>query len=359
MKALKNTILGIVGFAALYSCSTNNQENKDEKATIVEVYSPTENNNKGFNLSGEVTAKQTTTISTRTMGYIRRIYVKPGDKVAEGQLLVAISSDDVLAKKAQVQAMIQEAEAAAKNAQRDYERFKILRVQNSVSDKELENVALQNTSMKAKSQMAHQQMNEVNAMLAYTNIRAPFSGVVTQKMADEGSIANPGMPILALEQNGELQVSATIPENYIQYVKVGDTAQIELNSQDITITGKIVELSPSAYRTGGQYSMKLAINSKDKTNIRPGMYASIFIPNNTKERTSSRIMIEESSIVHRDQLTGVYIVDEENQAILRWIRLGKKSGNRVEVLSGLSPNEKIVLRAESKLYNGKKVATSK
>lgn len=360
MKTLRNVFLGIVGISTLYSCSSSDKlEDKDKTIVKVEAYSPGQSTNEGFYLSGEVTAKQTANISTRMMGYINKIYVKPGDKVASGQLLVSISSDDILAKKAQVQAMITEAEAAAKNAQRDYERFKTLLNQNSVSDKELENVALQNTSMNAKVQIARQQMNEVNAMLSYTNIRAPFSGVVTQKMVDEGSMANPGMPILTIEQNGELQVIASIPENYIQYVKVGDVAKMELKSLGASIDGKVSELSPSAFRTGGQYSMKLAIDTKDKENIRPGMYVNILIPNKTSENITSKIMLDKSSIVYRDQLTGVYVIDDQSQANLRWIRLGKTIGNQVEVLSGLSQNDKIVSKAEGKLYNGVKVSVNK
>lgn len=360
MKTLRNAFLGIVGISTLYSCSSSDKlEDKDKTIVKVEAYSPAQSTNEGFYLSGEVTAKQTANISTRMMGYVTKIYVKPGDKVASGQLLVSISSDDILAKRAQIQAMITEAEAAAKNAQRDYERYKTLRNQNSVSEKELENVDLQNTSMNARVQMARQQMNEVNAMLSYTNIRAPFTGVVTQKMVDEGSMANPGMPILTIEQNGELQVTASIPENYIQYVKVGDVAKMELKSLGITIDGKISELSPSAFRTGGQYSMKLAIETKDKENIRPGMYVNILIPNKTGENITSKIMLDKNSIVYRDQLTGVYVIDDQSQANLRWIRLGKTIGNQVEVLSGLNQNDKIVSKAEGKLYNGVKVSVNK
>lgn len=360
MKIIRNVFLGIAGISSLYSCSSSDkQENKTEPAIKVEAYSPAQFTNEGFYLSGEVVAKQTATISTRMMGYINKIYVKPGDKVSAGQLLVSVSSDEILAKRAQVQAMITEAEAAAKNSQRDYNRFKTLRDQNSVSDKELENVVLQNTSMNAKVQMARQQMNEVNAMLAYTNIRAPFSGVVTQKIVDEGSMANPGMPILTIEQNGELQVVASVPENYIQYVKVGDAAKMELKSLGITIEGKVSELSPSAFRTGGQYSMKLAIDTKDKANIHSGMYVNILIPNKTGDSIASKIMLDKNSIVYRDQLTGVYVVDGQNQANLRWVRLGKTIGDQVEILSGLNQQDKIVSKAEGKLYNGVKVSVNK
>lgn len=356
MKTLKNSILIFIGMAVFYSCGSDKKAVSNNSTVNVEIYTPSQSSNDGLYLSGEVVAKQTANISTRMMGYVNKIYVKPGDKVSEGQLLVSISNDDLLAKKAQVQAMITEAEAASKNAQRDYERFKTLHAQNSVSDKELENVALQNTSMNAKVQMAKQQLNEVDAMMAYTNIRAPFSGVITQKMVDEGSIANPGMPILTLEQNGDFQVLATVPENYIQYVKVGDTAKIELKSLGVTIDGQISELSPSAFRSGGQYAMKLSLDSKNQENIHSGMYANILIPNVDIDVTSSKILLDKNSIVYRDQLTGVYVLDDQNQANLRWVRLGKTIGNQIEVLSGISDNERVVSTADSKLYNGVKVS---
>ena len=360
MKNLRNAILGLLGAISLYACSSssNKEDNTNDAAVQVRLYTPTESTNDGFYLSGEIVAKQSATISTRMMGYIRKIYVKPGDKVSAGQLLLSISSDEISAKRKQAEAMITEAEAASKNAQRDYERFKILHAQNSVSDKELENIGLQNTSMNAKVQMAHQQIKEIDAMLAYSNIRAPFSGVITQKMMDEGNMANPGMPILGIEQKGELQIVASVPENYIQYVKVGDAAKIDIKSLGVTIDGKVSELSPSAFQTGGQYMMKLSIDTKENPAIHSGMYAGIFIPNNTGDSMGSKIMLDKSSIIYRDQLTGVFVVDDSSQANLRWIRLGKTVGDQVEVISGLNAGDKIVSKTESKLYNGIKVAIS-
>lgn len=356
MKTFKTIAIGIIGLVTLASCSSQSDKKETSATVPVVVYSPAANSSKGVFLSGEVTAKQTAPISTRMMGYIQKIHVKPGDRVAAGQLLVSISNEDLMAKQAQVQAMITETEAAAKNAKKDYERFQTLREQNSVSDKELENVSLQHISMQSKVEMAQQQMSEVRAMLAYTNIRAPFSGVITQKMADEGSMANPGMPILVLEQSGELQVVSSVPEAYISHVSVGDSAQIEVKSMGKTITGKVSELSPSAYRSGGQYAMKLTFDTAANPHIHAGMYVQINMPGIGAESASDRILLDRSSIVQREQLTGVYVVNDQNQAILRWIRLGKEIGDQVEVLSGLQPEDRVVLKSEGKMYNGVKVS---
>lgn len=359
MATSKRIIPAILMAAALYSCSSATDNKKEESAVQVETYSPTQFSSDDIYLSGVVSAKQTAVISTRMMGFVRKVYVKQGDRVKQGQLLIVINSDDLNAKKAQAQAMITEAEAAAKNAQRDYERFQKLHTQKSVSDKELENMALNNTSMQSKVKIARQMLNEVNAMLAYTHITAPFSGIVTQKMIDEGSTASPGMPLLSLEQSGEMVVTSSVPENYIQYVHKGDPVKIGIKSLNISINGTISELSPSAYMTGGQYSMKIALDAKEKENLRPGMFAGIHVPGKMKQEQTSKILINKASVFHRDQLTGVYTVDGQHQAVLRWVRLGKEEGNQVEVLSGLNRDDQVIANPGNGLYNGKKVITSK
>ena len=90
----------------------------------VETYLPTVVQDNGIFISGMASAKQTAMISTRMMGFVDKIYVKQGDPVKKGQLLMVINSDDLKAKKAQAEAMVTEAEAAFKNARRDYERYK-------------------------------------------------------------------------------------------------------------------------------------------------------------------------------------------------------------------------------------------
>jgi multidrug resistance efflux pump len=117
-----------------------------------------------------------------------------------------------LAKRAQAQAMLTEAEAALKDAKKDYERYEELYKQKSASAKEFENITLHYNSVKAKVEAAHQMKNEADGMLIYTNLTAPFSGVVTQRNLDEGSTANPGIPILMVEQVGSYEVRASVSE---------------------------------------------------------------------------------------------------------------------------------------------------
>ena len=115
------------------------------------------------------------------MGYITKLTVQVGDHVHKGQLIATISNNDIVAKRAQAEAMISEAEAALKNAQKDYDRFSALYKEQSASAKELDNVTLQYNSAQSRVESAKQMRNEINAMLAYTQLTAPFAGIVTQK----------------------------------------------------------------------------------------------------------------------------------------------------------------------------------
>ena len=363
MKQFRNTailLLSVTVGAILSACSSSKKEDtKTEAAVSVVVETPSFNDNAGVQASGQIEAGQTAMISTRVMGYITSIKVKAGDQVKQGQLLATISNDDLLAKRAQVQASVSEAEAAAKVSAKDLDRFTQLYNKQSASAKELENVKLQNQSMHAKLETARQMRNEVNAMLAYTRITAPFSGVITQKFMEAGSMANPGMPILALEQTKSFQAVISIPEADVMKVKKRGMVKITVKSTGDTFMGAVSEISPSSQFSGGQYIAKIAIPDKNAKDMKAGMYVNAFIEADGKQNTGSLLTIPLACVVTKEDLTGVYVVGSDNQALLRWIRLGKTIGDRVEVLSGLSPKESFVLKAQGRIYNGAKLEITK
>jgi RND family efflux transporter MFP subunit len=363
MKQFRNTailLLSVSVGALLSACSSSKkEETKTEPTVEVVVGTPSFNNNTGVQASGQIEAGQTAMISTRAMGYITSVKVKPGDQVKQGQLLATISNDDLMAKRAQVQASVSEAEAASKVSAKDLERFTQLYNKQSASAKELENVNLQNQSVHAKLEAARQMRNEINAMLAYTRITAPFSGVITQKFMEAGSMANPGMPILALEQTKSFQAVIAVPEADVMKVQKKGQVKITVKSTGDTFMAPISEISPSSQFSGGQYIAKIAIPDKNARNMKAGMYVNAFIEADGKQTAESLLTISVESVVTKEDLTGVYVVSSDQQASLRWIRLGKKLGDRVEVLSGLSQNESFVVKAEGRIYNGAKLKITK
>lgn len=351
--------LGVFASIVLASCSNESGNDTKQKQEPIAVTVATANKTatRFIQASGKVESTETAVISTRLMGFITKINVRSGDRVEKGQLLATISNGDILAKRAQAQAMVAEAEAALSDAKKDYERYAELYEQQSASVKEFENIALHYKSVKAKTEAARQMQKEAEAMLAYSNLTAPFSGVITQRNADEGSMANPGMPILVLEHIGSYQVNTFVSEEDISRVKTGSTTEVTIKSTGQKIRGMVSEVSPSSRLNGGQYLVKVRIDQRDKQVLFAGMYAHVSILSPVADAgEEERLMIPGEALVKRDQLNGLYTVRNGNTALLRWVTVGKNYGDQVEVLSGLNEEEAFILSAEGKLYNGAPVS---
>lgn len=363
----RNTIsvFAATALLSLAACSGDKTETVAKTQTPIAVQTAVAggtNINAGvLEASGQVEASQSVNISTRVMGYITQMKVKVGDRVHAGQLLFTVNSNDITAKRAQTDALITQAEAAQRAAQKDLDRYTALYKQQSASAKELDQVTLQFQSAKANADAARQMRNEVSAQLAYTSVTAPFAGIITQKLADAGSMANPGMPVLTLEQSGNLQVSASIPETQIAAVKLGDEVTMSIESANKTITGKVIQVNPSSQFTGGQYIVKISVPAAEAKQLYAGMYVHLRIPvkGTAAAKESGKILVPTKAIITRDQLTGLYTISSQNTALLRWVRLGATSGDQVEVLSGLAANETFILSAEGRLYNGAPVTIKK
>jgi len=358
----KNLYLIAITIVILMTISCGDTETKAEvdntPAVPVSVQTVSANtNNPVVIASGKVQAVNSAQLSTRMMGFVANVPVNVGDKVSQGQLLVAINNADLQAKQAQVNASITEANAAFTNAQKDYERFKNLFVENSASQKELDDMTAQFNMAKARLEGAQQMKNEINAQFAYSNITAPFSGVITRKNVKKGDMANPGQPLVSIESPGNFEVIAMVPETEISAIKNNTKVTVSIKSMNETLTGMVTEVSPSAQQTGGQYLVKIILD-KTEVNVRSGMFATVVFPIERKDATTNVVLIPKAALVTRGQLSGVYTVSQSNTAVLRWLRLGKTMGDQVEVLSGLQVDETYIVNADAKLYNGVKISSS-
>ena len=306
-----------------------------------------------FSASGQIEKEEFANISTRVMGNITKIYVKVGDKVRKGQLLISINNTDLEAKKAQANAGVSQAEAGFNIAEKDYERFKKLFEQNSASQKEFDDVNARYQISKSQVEAAKQMQNEINALLAYSNIKAPFSGIITSKTINEGDMANPGVPLISLEAPGKYVATAMVPETEIVHVKKGTKVNVYIKSKDKSLAGVVSEVSISSQNTGGQYLVKINLKNDKNIKLFSGMFVSTNFP--LKNEINNNITVPKSALIHQGQLIGIYTVSQSNTAILRWLKIGKNLGDTVEVLTGLCKDEKYIVSAEGKLYNGVKL----
>ena len=356
---MKKIYIPLLALVLLASCnSEKKKEIVKETAIAVKVSGVSENNNSPFvTASGKIEAKNSANLSTRIMGYVTKVHVQVGQKVNARQLLVSINNTDLQAKKAQVDASILQATAGFNSAKKDYDRFVNLFKQQSASQKELDDMTARYEMAKAGLEGAKQMRNEVTAQFSYSNITAPFPGVVTNTFIKQGDMASPGMPLVSVEGASKLQVMAMVPENDIAAIKKGMPVSVLVKSSNEKLNGKVSEVSISATNTGGQYLVKVDLNKTDHT-VLSGMFVNVQFPlaNKATNSKSELLLVPESALVKQGQLTGMYTIGTGNVAILRWLRIGKSFGDQVEVLSGLSANEQYIVSADGKLYNGANVS---
>lgn len=357
MKTIYN-ILIVTSILLLASCGKK-ESGITEDATppiVVKISKTSENSNNPFiTASGKIQAENSAELSTRIMGFVNKVYVNVGDKVQKGQLLISINNADLQAKKAQSNANVLKAEAGFKNAEKDYNRFKNLFEQKSASQKEFDDITANYNMAKASLDAVVQMKNEINAQFAYSNIKAPFSGIITNKFIEKGAMANPRMPLISVEGKGGFEVVAMVPESEISKIKKGITVDVLVKSIHKTIKGKVTEISTSAKNTGSQYLVKISLEKTTAT-VLSGMFTTVQFPIEKTGTNTNMVLISKKAIVKRGQLRGIYTVSQSNKALLRWLRLGRTYGNQVEVLSGLSTNESYIISSEGKLYNGAKIS---
>ena len=357
---MKTNIISLMVALVLMSCgSDKSTETTKETGVAVKTMSlETASNGTHYRASGTLSAVNQSQVSTRMMGYVVQVHVKIGQKVPAGALLVTLDQSDLSAKKAQADAGVMQAEAAFANARADYNRFQTLYQQQSATAKELEDMTTRYEMAKAALEVAKQMRNEVQAQFAYAQIRAPFAGTVTQTFVKAGDMANPGMPLVSIEGGSALEVKVRVTERQIAQVQNGTKVQVFLKNKDKKVAGTVIETSASAQYSGGQYPVVVRLDEMP-ADVLPGMYVTVAFPNAKTDNNTTgaeTIRIPSEAVITKGDLKGVYVVSQQKTAVLRWIRLGRRVGDEVEVLSGLQAGETLIISADGKLYNGAVVA---
>lgn len=356
----KNILVGLlIALIAFVSCgkkektSAPKADNIDVTVSVVKVTAIP----MLYNFTGKVAAREQSTLSTRLMGQITDVFVEEGDVVTKGTLLLKIRSNDIRAKKQQVQASIDEATAANVVAQKDFVRVTTLFEKKSATQKELDDITAYKAMAEARLSAAQKMKSEVNEMMQYANIKAPFDGVITDKFIYSGDMANPGMPLIALESHANFEVITQVPESELLLCEPGDAVNVRIKSGNLLIHGEIAKVSPSNKNKGPQYEAVIYLNpsSNDLLKLRSGMFANVEL----NKGVTSTIMVDKKLIIKKGQLSGIWTVTASQQAMMRWVRLGRSVGDKVEVLSGLAEGDTLIKSYNGRLINGTSVSIGK
>jgi len=287
-------------------------------------------------------------VSTRIMGHVQQVLVQEGQKVKRGQTLLRLDMQAVSGQVEQSEAMLAAAKAQSENAEAYYKRIKNLYEDKSATRQALDNAQAQYQGALAQVQAAEGGIAAAKSNLAYSVLAAPFDGYVTGRTVDPGDMAAPGMPLVTVEQQDSLRILTTLNEQDLGKIAAGDEAWIEtdLAGQERR-TARIEAVVPSADPRTRSFRVKLVVDNKDGA-LKSGVFARVSFATGSGQL----LAVPAEAVVRLGQLTGLYVLDSRNLTRLRWVRLGKTSGDMVEVLSGLNDGETVVLAGDRQLGEG-------
>lgn len=361
--------LGFASFAFLFlvSCQTKTSEptiSTNQDIIEVQLAKPgtdTIGRTTDLVVNGKLESYKSSNISSRIMGNVTKLLVREGQAVKQGQLLLQIQSSDLLTQKAKLEESMIEAQVNLILAQKNYSRFKTLHEQASATDFELEQSQLNLEAAKSRVGQLNQSIAQIRISIAESQVKSPFDGTVTAIYAEIGTLANPGMPLLVIETSHSLVLKALVPESEIQHIDKTQEVVIQLQHNGDVCTGRIQQINPSSQMSGSQFEVEINPDAVKVKSFgwKAGMFATAKIKRqkitDNKEINQNELTIPKQALIEKGQLYGVFTVSDDQIAILRWVRVGKDYGDRIEIISGLHKNESFITEADSRLYNGARV----
>lgn len=272
------------------------------------------------------------TLSTRLMARVTEVTVHEGAWVNAGQLLVRLDASDLEAKRLQVEAGVRAAEAGLGEARLYADRIRNLYADSAAPRVQLDAAEAGLVRAEAGWQAATAAGSELQAMRAYTEVRAPFPGVVTKRFVDPGAFAAPGAPLVTVEDHRAIRISATVAADLPRPAR---GSRVTATVSGVTVEAEIEGVVPAP---GGHVVTVNAIVANPGGALRPGAAATLGLPLGDRRV----VVVPFAAVVREGDLTGVRVRAAGGDQ-LRWVRLGKRYHAMIEVLSGVVPGDTVLV----------------
>ncbi|MES9959157.1 MAG: efflux RND transporter periplasmic adaptor subunit [Sedimenticola sp.] len=291
-----------------------------------------------YRLDGVVEAVNQSTVSAQTQGQIEEVLFDVDDYVERGTLIVRLKDTEQRARLAQAEADLKAAAARFKEARNEHARIKGVFDKKLVSQSAMDKAGSALKSARARHDAAQAGLSQAQEQLEYTRVRAPYSGIVTHRHAEVGEMANPGKRLMSGISLDQLRVNVDVPQSLIPAVRKIGKASVQQPGNGYIPASKIT-IFPYAHHGSNTFKVRLDLPEGD-LNMFPGMFVkTAFITGSRKQ-----LLVPESAVVYRSEVTGVYVVSEDGGISLRHVRVGHPTDDgMVSVLSGLSEGERVAL----------------
>jgi membrane fusion protein, multidrug efflux system len=335
MKIWRLTLIASMLLTLLIAgCSKHNESYPAQALPVAKVRVQTVEAKKFFateEVVGTVRPKLRATLEAKVSGRIDKMLVNAGQVVKQGELLAQLDVQEIQAK-------LDQAKAVREQAANDRARYEALLRENVITRQEYD-------AVQSRFRVADAGLAEAQTMFNYATITAPFTGVVTRKLADVGDLALPGKPLLEMEAQDKLRLEVDVPEALVSQIKLGDKMSVRISDLSSALEGTVAEISPTADANSRTFRVKLDLPFSAA--LRVGQFGRASVP--VAETSALRVPV--TALVQRGQMEIVFVA-ANNHAQLRLVKTGKHVRDEIEILSGLNAGESIVTDGAVALLDG-------
>jgi RND family efflux transporter MFP subunit len=337
---------------------TLNAETAQTALTAVSVVTPQQTApDEEIILPGNVQPFITSPIYARTSGYLRKWTVDIGAHVKKGQLLAVIETPEVDQQLQQSLSNLNTAKANLALAETTKNRYEGMIRSNAVSQQDVDNAVGTYNANKAIVEANQANVKQLEALQSFEKIYAPFDGVVTARNTDIGDLINSGnaggvkTDLFHIAQPGTLRVYVNVPEEYSQGTKVGMTADLSLAEfPGRKFQGKLVRTAEAINMTTRTLLIEIDVNNP-AGELLTGSYAEVHLKVPTQ---ASTLLLPVNTLIFRSQGLRVGVV-KDGKVELAAVTPGRDSGNQIEIVSGIKPDDQVIINPPDSIVSGQRV----
>ncbi len=313
---------------------------------------PTENE---IVLPGNLQAFNEASIFARTNGYLKSWSTSIGAKVTEGEVIAEIEAPDVDAQLLQARASLEQATANLEIANLNYDRQKDLLSKKVASQQEFDQNRTNVDAMKAAVQAAQANLQNLTVQKNFQQLKAPFPGVVTKRNTDVGALinaSNGGTELFRVARTDILRVNVYVPQAYSAFVEVGSKAYLDFAEHPgEKFEGKVANISGAIDPATRTLQTEVQVDNKDGR-LFPGAFANVhlFLP-----LKKSPMVIPVNTVLFRKEGSQVGVVGQDGIVHLKSVSFGQDYGTTLEVTSGVTAADRIIVNPSDSLADGQKV----
>ena len=291
-----------------------------------------------YRLDGVIEAVNQTTVSAQISGQVEAVLFDVDDYVEKGEIIVRLNDKQPASRLKQAQADLEEASARFQEAEEEFDRIKGVFEKKAVSEKAMDAAEAAKKAAQARREAARAALEQATEQLEYTRVRAPYSGIVTERHIEVGETAQPGKPLMSGLSLEELRVNVDVPQIMINPVRESDDAYVVTPDGNVVPVSKktVFNFADSASHT---FRVRLDLKAEDLF-LFPGMFVKAVF----EIGQQPALTVPTVAIVRRSEVTAVYVLSDQGRVSMRAIRKGRDlTNNYTVVLAGLEEGERVAI----------------